>query len=271
MKHIYRTSCCIAAALALGGCQSFVNAFGFGPKPESNSEQLAEVFGSEEIQNGRLALEQGNVAAAIQQFRLAALNETHAADAFNGLGVSYARLGRADLAERYFQAAVKVDPSDPKYAANLSRFYQSPLGNSARALAMREAEAQALLAQAEKTAVEEGLIEPQVDDRGVVAISAPASAEVKRISSNEVAISSAAPEETQTPEPRQPVRQAEIKLRTAPQTQSPASRISMVGEVAEPASRPARITVSRGGPRWSARPRTRNYPVRISLRRSSED
>ena len=138
-------------------------------------------------------------------------------------------------------------------------------------VAMREAEAQARLAQAEKTAVEQGLIEPQVDDRGVVAISAPASAEVKRSSNNEVTISSAAQEQTQAPEPRQPVRQAEIKLRTAPQTQSPASRISMVGEVAEPASRPARITVSRGGPRWSARPRTRNYPVRISLRRSSED
>ena len=30
MKHIYRTSYCIVAALALGGCQSFVSAFGFG-------------------------------------------------------------------------------------------------------------------------------------------------------------------------------------------------------------------------------------------------
>lgn len=268
MKQIYRTSCCIAAALALGGCQSFVNALGFGPKP-AQTEQRAEVFGSEELQKGRLALEQGNIASAIQQFRLAALNESHAADAFNGLGVSYARLGRADLAERYFQAAVKVDPSNPKYAANLSRFYQSPLGNSARALAMREAETQALLAQAEKTAVEEGLIEPEIDDRGAVAISTPAPAQVERVSENEVAIAPAA--KTDTPAARQPVRQAEIQIRSAPQPEAAASRVSQDSQTAIAEPRRARITVSRGGPRWSASPRSRNYPVRISLRRGSED
>ena len=265
MKKIYRTSCCIAAVLALGGCQSFVNALGFGPKPNAQIEQRAEVFGSEELANGRLALEQGNVAAAIQQFRLAALNEEHAADAFNGLAVSYARLGRADLTERYFQAAVKVAPSNPKYASNLARFYESPLGNSARALAMREKEAQELLAQAEQTAIAEGLTEPQVDDRGAVAVIKPGS-QIEQIAEREMAI---APKEEARP--RQPVRQAEIQIRTAPEAQTTAQGISLVGQVAKPEQRRARISVSRAGPRWSARPRTRNYPVRISLRRKSED
>lgn len=265
MKKIYRTSCCIAAVLALGGCQSFVNALGFGPKPNAQIEQRAEVFGSEELANGRLALEQGNVAAAIQQFRLAALNEEHAADAFNGLAVSYARLGRSDLTERYFQAAVKVAPSNPKYASNLARFYESPLGNSARALAMREKEAQELLAQAEQTAIAEGLTQPQVDDRGAVAVIKPSS-QIEQIAEREMAI--ARKEEAR---PRQPVRQAEIQIRTAPEAQTTAQDISLVGQVAKPEQRRARISVSRAGPRWSARPRTRNYPVRISLRRKSED
>lgn len=265
MKQVYRTSCCIAAALALGGCQSFVKALGFGPKPNTQIEQRAEVFGSEELANGRLALEQGNVAAAIQQFRLAALNQEHAADAFNGLGVSYARLGRADLAERYFQTAVKIAPSNPKYASNLARFYESPLGNSARALAMREKEAQELLAQAEQTAIAEGLAEPQVDDRGTVAVITPGS-QAEQVSEREVII---APKEEA--KPRQPVRRAEIQIRTAPETQTPAQGISLVGQVAKPEQRRTRISVSRVGPRWSARPRSRNYPVRISLRRQSED
>ncbi len=268
MKQIYRTSCCIAAALALGGCQSFVNALGFGPKQDGQVEQRAEVFGSEELAKGRLALEQGNVAAAIQQFRLAALNERTAADAFNGLAVSYARLGRADLAERYFQSAVKVDPSNPKYAANLARFYESPLGNSARALAMRENEAQVLLAQAEEAAEEQGMLEPQIDDRGAVAVVQP-SKKIERTSERQVTLSQS---EVKVEAPRAPVRQAEIKIRTASDAATPAEQISLVGAVEETKKpRRARITVSRGGPRWSARPTARRYPVRLSLRRDSED
>lgn len=270
MKQIYRITCCAAAVLALGGCKSFVNALGFGPKADTQIEQRAEIFGSEELQNGKLALQQGHVAAAIQQFRLAALNEDHAADAFNGLGVAYARLGRADLAERYFQAAIKVDPGNPKYAANLTRFYQSPLGNSARALAMRAKETQELLAQAERTAIAEGLIKPEVIDQGTIALTTP-SLQIERISDSAVAIAKKEIEPVSHPLRRQ----AEIRINTKPDSADKAnSAISLVGQVEEPAKpRRARITVSRSGPRWSGRPQTRkpSYPVRISLRRNTED
>src|SRR3546814_9961813 len=63
-----------------------------------------------------------------------------AAEAYNGLGVAYAKLGRADLAERYFKMALSMDGTNPRFAANLDRFYNSPLGNSSRALAMRAKE-----------------------------------------------------------------------------------------------------------------------------------
>src|SRR3546814_13341744 len=87
-----------------------------------------------------MMLRAGHPANAIQQFRLAALDPGSAAEAFNGLGVAYAKLGRADLAERYFKMALSMDGTNPRFAANLDRFYNSPLGNSSRALAMRAKE-----------------------------------------------------------------------------------------------------------------------------------
>jgi tetratricopeptide (TPR) repeat protein len=48
------------------------------------------------------------------------------APAVNGLGVAYARLGRFDLAQRYFQQAMASDPTNTKYADNLAKLMRSP-------------------------------------------------------------------------------------------------------------------------------------------------
>lgn len=281
MKQNIRTSGCIAAALALGGCQSFIGALGFGPKPSAQVEQRAEVFGSEELERGKLALRQGHVAMAIQQFRMAALNEDHAADAFNGLGVAYARLGRADLAERYFKSAMELDSANPKYAANLARFYDSALGNSARALAAREREAAAALAEAKDAAEAQGLLvmgEDETQHRGAVTVETPARS-ARRESGKEVQVSSARPQPG-----AQARRQAEIIVRAPANAQDAGPdlpevatrrgsnaerpRISLVGRgsaISAPRSNPARITVTRAGGQ-SVAPRRSVYPVRIALR-----
>src|SRR3546814_1026109 len=102
VKNMLRGASCIAVAISLSGCQSFISALGFGPKDgPRRAEASAPIFGSEELEKGRTALRAGYPANAIQQFRMAALNPDSAPEAYNGLGVAYARLGRADLAERY--------------------------------------------------------------------------------------------------------------------------------------------------------------------------
>lgn len=275
MKHFIRTTSCIAAALALGGCQSFMGALGFGPKQSSQVEQRAEVFGSEELERGRLALKQGHVAFAIQQFRMAALNERTAPDAFNGLGVAYAELGRADLAERYFKTAMELDSANPKYAANLARFYRSPLGTSQRALAMRERDAAEALAMAQKAAEENGLLGAtgEVERRGVVTLQRPDSSS-KRVIGNEVRISSAS-QGAAAPQ----ARVTEVMVRTAnsgddgamalvgsrSNQASTAPRITLIGGAAPRSVAPARITLTRGGE--ASAPSPANYPVRVALKR----
>lgn len=274
MKTHFRIASCAVAALTLTGCQSFVSALGFGPKPGANTEQRAEVFGSDELERGRLALEQGNVATAIQLFRLAALNEKTAADAFNGLGVSYARLGRADLAERYFKAALELDSSNPKYAANLARFYQSSLGSSSQALAMRQREADEALKRAEIAAISQGLTGPlpasEMAASDVITQAAPSPA---RSSNREIQISTSSATNAAAPQQRVTVGQSAQAAGGASATPA-RSRITLVGTTApanattNPTNAPVRITISRGGGgRWASRPRIASYPIRVALKR----
>lgn len=270
MRHTIRTASCIAAALALGGCQSFISSLGFGLKDSAKTERRAEIFGGDELEKGKLALKQGNITIAIQQFRLAALNEQYAADAFNGLGIAYAQLGRADLAARYFRTAVELGTDNPKYAANLARFYQSPLGNSHAAVAMRAREAEAILAQAEQAAAAQGLTgvpaDANVAANSAVTVMQP-HAEVTRTSPRELHIATAQATAQPVPAAEAPVQAVAARGGTAQ------SRITLVGRANQPQPQaekpkgPVRIIVSRGGGRWASRPRAASYPVRIALKR----
>lgn len=124
-----------ALAFSLGGCQSIIDTFGFSGKSSASTYQL----GQADLEEGREHLRAGRVGNAIAPLHRAALNPQTSGDALNALGVAYAQLGRADLAERYFVAAVKTDRENERYAANLDRFYRSELGNDMRLLhAQRE-------------------------------------------------------------------------------------------------------------------------------------
>jgi len=43
------------------------------------------------------------------------------APAANGMGVAYAQVGRYDLAQRFFEQAMSIDPGNVHYAENMSR------------------------------------------------------------------------------------------------------------------------------------------------------
>lgn len=268
---------CAAVAMSLSGCQGIWNTLGFGgPKDEARRADASQpLFGAEELEQGRLALKAGNPARAIQQFRLATMDENSAADAFNGLGVAYAKLGRADLAERYFKMALSLDSSNPKFAANLDRFYNSPLGTSARAFAMREREAQAVLANAEAAAAEQGLLaqteQATVERRGAVTLERPA-VSIARRTGNELRIATqqnTATAQGSTPSvaSRNPASVAADG--TAAETKKPSavrnSQISMAGAAKGAQSYPARITLGRPDSRGQTAVRGQGYPLRIAL------
>lgn len=115
-----RVSAVAAAALMLGGCQSFPLTSWMFKSERSETRQLAgNTAGA--LEEGRAFLREGNIASAVASFRIAALDRANRADACNGLAVAYAKLGRADLAERYFREAMAAEPDNQRYAANLLR------------------------------------------------------------------------------------------------------------------------------------------------------
>jgi len=135
-----------AAAVSLGGCQSFpLTSWMFrDSEPNRNADQpqlASNATGA--LEEGRASLRDGNFAAAVAAFRIAQLDRSTRADASNGLGIAYAKLGRDDLAERYFQAAIQADPDNTKYVANLLRLQQQTMlarrASASEALAVAQA------------------------------------------------------------------------------------------------------------------------------------
>ena len=178
------------APTLLAGCQSL---FGQQAKLEVRPAGAPVDAASAAIalEEGRQHLLRGAPASAIVALRSATLDPGTAAPAHNGLGVAYAMLGRGDLAERYFQRAVEQDPADPRFAANLARFYASREAMLARAEAARAA---AVVAVAEP--VEAPPVQRMVQaGPSVVRIDLPTPAEaMTRVSRQEVVIRTRAPQ-----------------------------------------------------------------------------
>ncbi|WP_336985686.1 tetratricopeptide repeat protein [Altererythrobacter aquiaggeris] len=128
MKMFLKYSTLVIAAGSLGACQSFpVGKWVFGNgKDQSRSQQQKMLAASGDVMlaDGKEQLRTGNISAAVAAFRIASLDETVRADANNGLAVAYAKLGRPDLAERYFRTALMMEPDNMKFRANLLRLQQ---------------------------------------------------------------------------------------------------------------------------------------------------
>lgn len=116
-------------AVSLGGCQSFpLTSWMFrDSQPDRPADEQLASNPTGALEEGRASLRDGNLAAAVASFRIAQLDRSTRADASNGLGIAYAKLGRDDLAERYFQAAILADPENTKYVANLLRLQQQTM------------------------------------------------------------------------------------------------------------------------------------------------
>lgn len=111
----------LGCCAALAGCQ-VAGAPGLSRTGGAVTQRLAQ----SETEQGRAHLRAQRNGLAIEAFNRALVFGEAPAPALNGLGVAYARLGRADLAYRFFSLAASADPASAVYAGNLARLTSSP-------------------------------------------------------------------------------------------------------------------------------------------------
>ena len=122
MKTTRTVAMAITMGFALSGCQML-----FGQRTakvdSANDTLLAEagMVANPALEQGKQLLRAGRTAQAIELLRVAQRDPTSMADASNALGVAYAKLGRHDLADRYFRMAISLQPGDARFAANMLR------------------------------------------------------------------------------------------------------------------------------------------------------
>lgn len=131
MRKIASIAGLVLAATALGGCQSIFGSD--SAQADIRDLDMSEYF-EQRLAMGRAHLAAGRPTKAIVAFRQASYDPRFAGEAFNGMAIAYDRIGRADLAARYFAQAVKAAPGDERFARNLARFE----GHSPRAVPFEE-------------------------------------------------------------------------------------------------------------------------------------
>ena len=122
-----RNSFALVSVVALCGCQ-FLGNLHFAQKAPAAPPAAATAgtaYGSAS-QAGREHLRGNRTGLAIEAFNRALASGEEPALAYNGLGVAYARLGRSDLAYRFFKKAMMSDPTNPMFAHNLASLINSP-------------------------------------------------------------------------------------------------------------------------------------------------
>lgn len=129
-----RAAVLIALSLPLGACSSFlgIHFARHAPRgataPETAAAVAAPAAQAGSVTSiGRRQLADGQIGLAIESFQRALAIDEPVAPAVNGMGVAYARLGRFDLAMRYFHQAMSSDPTNPQYADNLAFLMLSPV------------------------------------------------------------------------------------------------------------------------------------------------
>lgn len=117
--------CAMAGCMSMlaAGCASHQN---LTPEYRLSSTSTEITAGASMLQRGRAQLDAGLDALAIESFRAEIRQNPESADAYNGLAVAYGRIGRPDLAQRYFETALAKEPTNAKVQANLAKLNGTP-------------------------------------------------------------------------------------------------------------------------------------------------
>ncbi|OWQ97043.1 hypothetical protein CDQ92_08120 [Sphingopyxis bauzanensis] len=84
---------------------------------------LAGLAPAESLARARTYLASRQYGLAIELFRAAGKDQALELDSLNGLAIAYDAIGRADLAQRYFEKALALRGDDPRTRRNLAAFY----------------------------------------------------------------------------------------------------------------------------------------------------
>jgi hypothetical protein len=121
-RHQFEITGSAAAIILLGGCSAFQPQAKLEIRSVETARQAADP--SDPLAEGRGLLALGQNANAISAFRNALRENPNSGDAYNGLAIAYDRIGRQDLAQRYFELAVSADPENMRYRGNLARLFE---------------------------------------------------------------------------------------------------------------------------------------------------
>jgi hypothetical protein len=135
--------------LLVSGCFLFSGCAGLGGHHFAREAKRPDVRAAAEpmrlvsyLAIGREHLHGNRIGLAIEAFNGGLAAGENPGANYNGLGVAYARLGRGDLASRFFAKAMAFDPSNLAYANNLISLQNSPDMASQRTAQVVQAERQ---------------------------------------------------------------------------------------------------------------------------------
>ncbi|MEQ1551032.1 tetratricopeptide repeat protein [Sphingorhabdus sp.] len=121
-NHRLEIAYSVAAFAMLGGCSAFQPQARLEIRSVETAHRSSDA--TDPVAEGRGLLALGQNANAISAFRSALREDPNSGDAYNGLAIAYDRIGRQDLAQRYFELAVSASPDDMRYRGNLARLFE---------------------------------------------------------------------------------------------------------------------------------------------------
>ncbi len=139
MKKVVAVILVSVCSMMLGGCQTISSAIspgGFTASSEMTDVDMSDYFLAR-LHAGRQHIRRGRLAQAVTAFRQASYDPARAGEAFNGMGVAYAQLGRADLARLHFRLAINAEPENARYQRNVARLELTARGTANTYSAMR--------------------------------------------------------------------------------------------------------------------------------------
>lgn len=243
-----RTMGPILALALVGGCQALGTGSHHGLATSLGDADMSSYF-AQSLAEGRAHLLANRPAAALNAYRQASYDPASRATAYNGMAIAADRLGRPDLAERYFLQAMALAPENASFAANLLRFQNR---------------------QPEDTGLAE--LDSGTADTSPAAPDEPAeTARMRHVSEREVTLSAASDAQQATPDEHRQ-RNPRVRVETRPLARDTQSsrypvRVAIAPQPVREAE-PDRRTASQSRARRLAQagmigPRAPNYPVRI--------